>query len=125
MEYLDRGYGECLLRDANAAELVASSLHHFDGQRYALSDFVIMPNHVHLLVGLLGETGIEAQCKSWKSYSAREINLLLGRRGRFWQEESFDHLVRSPEQFERFQRYIAENPAKAGLGAGEFLYCPK
>ena len=121
MEYLDRGYGECVLRDPRLATMVVKSLRHFDGERYRLGDFVVMPNHVHLLVCLLGTTEIEAQCKSWKRYAATEINRALGKSGRFWQEESFDHLVRSVEQFQYLQRYIAENPAKAGLRAGEFL----
>jgi len=79
-----------------------------------------MPNHVHLLVGLLGDTEIVAQCKSWKKFTAREINRRLGQKGRFWQEESFDHLVRSPEQFEAIQRYIADNPRKARLRDTDF-----
>jgi type I restriction enzyme R subunit len=122
MDYLDRGYGERLLGQRPAAELVAAALRHFDGERYHLGNFVIMPTHVHLLVCLLGETAIEAQCTSWKHFSAGQINRLLGRRGRFWQEESFDHLVRSPEQFEYLERYIAENPERARLNAGEYLY---
>jgi putative transposase len=122
MKYLDRGYGACVLKQAPLAKIVADSLRHFDGQRYELGDFIVMPNHVHLLVCLLGETEIEAQCWSWKKYTATRINRALGQRGRFWQEESFDHLVRSPEQFEYLKRYIAENPLKAGLRPGECLY---
>jgi REP element-mobilizing transposase RayT len=122
MDYLDRGYGACVLRDQRAAELVAGALHHFDGDRYHLDDFIVMPNHVHLLVCLVGATEIEAQCHSWKKYSAGQINRLLGQSGRFWQEESFDHLVRSPEQFERLEQYIAENPEKAGLREGAYLH---
>jgi putative transposase len=75
-----------------------------------MGDFVVMPNHVHLIVGLLGETDIEAQCSSWKRFAATRINRELGTSGRFWQEESFDHLIRSAEQFESIQRYIADNP---------------
>jgi type I restriction enzyme R subunit len=121
MQYLDRGHGACALADPRVADEVARSLRHFDGQRYHLGDFVVMPNHVHLLVCLFGETEIEAQCRSWKKFSAHEINRLLNRRGRFWQEESFDHLVRSPAQFEHFQQYIADNPCRAGLQPGQFL----
>ena len=121
MEYLDRGYGACVLRDVRLAKLVAENLRHFDGDRYRLGDFVVMPNHVHVLACLLGTTEIERQCRSWKKYTAGKINQVLGRHGRFWQEESFDHLVRSPAQFEYLQLYIAENPAKAGLRAGEYL----
>jgi REP element-mobilizing transposase RayT len=122
MEYLDRGYGACVLRNSQAAELVAKTLRHFDGNRYELDSFVVMPNHVHVIAGLLRATEIEAQCQSWKRFSAGKINRLLGRSGRFWQAESFDHMIRSPDHFEYFQRYIAENPRQAHLRPGEFLY---
>ena len=121
MQYLDRGHGACPLRSADLAGIVAENLRHFDGIRYRLGDFVVMPNHVHLLACLIGETEIEKQCRSWKRYTAGKINQALGRQGRFWQEESFDHLVRSPGQFEYLQGYIAENPAKASLRPGAFL----
>jgi len=122
LEYLDRGLGECVFKRPQIAQIVADSLEHFDGTRYHMGDFVVMPNHVHLLVCLTGETDIGRQCYSWKKYTAGEINRRLGRRGRFWQEESFDHLVRSPEEFEALRRYIANNPAAAGLRPGEYLY---
>ena len=126
MDYLDRGYGSCVLRQPECSQEVASSLLHFDGARYHMGDFVVMPNHVHLLVGLIGETDLEKQCYSWKKFTAAKINRLLGRTGEFWQTESFDHLVRSPEQFEYFRSYIATNPEQAGLSRGEYhLYqCP-
>jgi putative transposase len=122
MEYLDRGLGECVLRKPAVAQIVEDNLRHFDGDRYQLGDFVVMPNHVHLLACLIGATEIEAQCTSWKHYTAGKINKAIGRQGRFWQEESFDHLVRSEEQFENLQKYIAENPRKAGLKVGEYLH---
>ena len=122
LDSLDKGYGACVLRGRACAEIVAKSLKHFDGTRYHLGDFVVMPNHVHLLVGLIGATEIERQCFSWKKFSAGEINKLQSHSGRFWQEESFDHLVRSAESFEGLQHYIANNGPKAGLRSDEFLY---
>ena len=120
---LDKGHGACVLRRAELNEIVAKCLRHFDGDRYHLGDFVIMPNHVHSIVCLLADTEIEAQCTSWKHYSALQINRVLNRGGRFWQEESFDHLIRSAEQFEAIQRYIANNPK--ALNRGEyFLHQP-
>ncbi len=83
-----------------------------------MGDFVVMPNHVHLLVCLIGEIDVLDQCYSWKRFSAGKINKTLGKSGRFWQEESFDHLVRSPEQLEAIQRYIATNPRR--LCQGEY-----
>jgi len=127
LDHLDRGHGECVLKRAELAQIVADSLLHFNGDRYRMGDFVVMPNHVHLLACLLGETEIEKQCYSWKKFTATQINRRLDRSGRFWQEESFDHLVRSPEHFEAFRRYIASNPSKANLRHGEYLYwqCPQ
>ena len=122
LTHLDKGHGECVLRRPELAKIVANSLWHFDGQRYQLGEFVVMPNHVHLLVALLGDTDIEAQCYSWKKFAATQINRVLGEKGRFWQEESFDHLVRSPEQFDCLRRYIAENGPKAGLRPGEYYH---
>jgi len=122
MECLDKGYGECVLRRPELAGIVVGSLRHFDGERYHLGDFVVMPNHVHLLVCLLGDTELQAQCYSWKKFAAGEINRSLGRKGRVWQEESFDHLVRSPDQLDYLRGYIADNPKKAGLREGEYHF---
>ncbi|REK18905.1 MAG: hypothetical protein DWQ37_03620 [Planctomycetota bacterium] len=122
MEYLDRGRGACPLSDTRLARLVAESLHHGDGTRYWLGAFVAMPNHVHVLVCLIGRTELAAQCRSWKKFSATAINRALGSRGRFWQSESFDHAVRSPEQFAYLQQYIAQNPKKARLAPGSYLH---
>jgi putative transposase len=122
LEYIDRGYGQCVLKRPELAEAVARSFRHFDGQRYHLGDFVVMPNHVHVLVCLLGDTELESLCYSWKKFTAGAINRVLGRKGRFWQEESFDHLVRTPEQFDYLRRYIANNSRYAALSAGEYLH---
>ena len=122
LEHLDKGHGECVLKRKELAQIVADSLWHFDGDRYHMGDFVVMPNHVHVLVCLLGTTDVEDQCFSWKKFMATNINRELKRKGRFWQEESFDHLVRSPEQFEYLRRYIAENGPKANLRGGEYLH---
>jgi type I restriction enzyme R subunit len=63
-----------------------------------------------------------AQCESWKHYTAAQINRQLSQKGRFWQQDAFDHLIRTEGQFEYLRRYIAGNPAKARLGIGEFLH---
>lgn len=121
-EFLDTCHGECVLRRPELAQIVSDSLMHFDGERYRVGDFVVMPNHVHLLAVFATAEAMRDQCRSWMHFTAREINQMLRRKGHFWQEEPFDHLVRSSEQFDYFRRYILENPAKARLGSGEFLY---
>ena len=95
---------------------MVAALH--DGQRrfhrYQLHAYVVMPNHVHLLVTpTVVATRWLAPLKGFTAYRANE---LLGRHGQaFWQDESYDHLVRSEAQFDRIQAYIEENPVKAGL----------
>jgi type I restriction enzyme R subunit len=90
-----------------------------------LLDFIVMPNHVHILVSFPDEQAMLAQCEGWKHYTATQINRRLKQRGRFWQQDAFDHLVRTEKQFEYLRRYIAENPAKAGLRPGEYVHYSK
>jgi type I restriction enzyme R subunit len=85
-----------------------------------MTDFVIMPNHAHLLAAFPTPEAMGDQCAAWRRYTARHINQRLQQRGEFWQDEGFDHLVRSPEHFEYYRRYIAENPIKAHLRPGEY-----
>ena len=70
-----------------------------------------MPNHVHAIVTPIAGYSISEILHSWKSYTANEIHRLLGRTGSLWQKESFDHIVRGPEQLERIERYIHDNPS--------------
>jgi putative transposase len=119
---LDACHGDCVLRRPELAKIVADSLSHFDDQRYALFDFVIMPNHIHLLASFANEDEMTDQCESWKHFTATRINRLLGRKSRFWQQDAFDHLVRTEEQFAYLRLYIADNPTKAKLRPGEFIH---
>ena len=121
-DFLDTCHGECVLRKPELANIVADALLHFDGERYRMGDFIVMPNHVHLLASFASEDSLVAQCDSWLHYSARHINLALGHEGKFWQQEPFDHLVRSPEQYAYLREYIRDNGAKARLPEGEYLY---
>jgi type I restriction enzyme R subunit len=121
-DFLDTCHGRCLLKRPELAQIVADALLHFDGQRYKMGDFVVMPNHVHLLAVFFSADGLKKQCNSWLHYTAVRIHQAIGEKGKFWQQEPFDHLVRSPEQYDYLRDYIAENPRKAGLRIGEFLY---
>jgi putative transposase len=122
---LDACHGECVLRRAELAHIVADSLHSFNGDRYQLFDYVVMPNHVHILASFPDEEAMLRQCESWKHYMATKINRLLRRKGRFWQQDAFDHLLRSEEQFNYLRRYIAANPARGGLPTGSFVHYSK
>jgi len=82
--------------------------------QYRLHAFVVMANHVHLLINPLRPIG--RLTNSLKGSSARECNRLLQRTGaHFWQDESFDHWVRTTIEFERILAYIEQNPVAAQL----------
>lgn len=110
---LDAGYGSCLFRDEKLRNILEETLMREDGVRYAMGDFVIMPNHVHLLVCMLGDNLLSEAVGAWKSISARKIG---GKS--IWMDEYFDHAVRNDADLNRFVRYIRENPRF--LKDGEF-----
>ena len=81
---------------------------------YHLHAYVVMPNHVHLLVTPV--VALRTLTKSLKGITAKRANALLALTGTpFWQEESYDHLVRDGRQFDKIRHYIEENPVRAGL----------
>jgi putative transposase len=112
---LDRAAsGPAWLREAAIAACVVHCIRDGEGREYDLKAFVVMPNHVHLLI----TPGIELAriTRRIKGGSARRANSILGRTGQaFWQDESFDHWVRDAREFERLKSYIERNPVKAGL----------
>ena len=109
--------GPTFLKQPAIAQLILASLE--CGARlghYQMHSFVIMPNHVHLL--LTPHVSVSKLLGSLKASTARRANLLLQRCGQpFWQDESYDHVVRSGDEFRRIQRYIENNPVTAGLAA--------
>ncbi|MGH2567499.1 MAG: transposase, partial [Bacteroidota bacterium] len=131
-------HGPTWLNDERIAKIVADSLHYWDGKRYTLLCYSIMPNHVHLLidirpekVGQVGNLSYTADDKaqqagnlsytlsrilhSIKRHTAREANKILNRAGPFWQHESYDHIIRDNDELERIIWYILDNSVKAGL----------
>lgn len=119
---LDQCHGACVLKNQANAAIVKDALLKFHGDRYLLSHFVVMPNHVHLLIAFPDDQTMLKQFEDWKRFIARMIHQRMGTSGRFWQQDGFDHLVRSEAQFHHFKNYIANNPKKAGLKSGEFIH---
>ena len=117
-EWLDQGAGSCLLRDAGNARIVADALLFFNGERYELASFVVMPNHVHVLFCPRGGHVIADILHSWKRFTAREINKRMGVGGKLWQEEYWDRLIRNERHYFKCADYIRRNPEKAGLKDG-------
>jgi putative transposase len=114
-DYLDRGAGSCILRQPECAEIVQNALRHFDGERYRLIAWCVMPNHVHVLFETFAGHPIGKVIHSWKTFTAREINKRLGQSGQLWQDDFFDTFMRNDEHQAAEACYIERNPVNAGL----------
>ena len=114
--YLDQGAGACHLRRTDIADIVASALMHFHEARYVLHEWVVMPNHVHVVVWPMPNHLLSDILKSWKQFTSRSAKKILGLgKGPFWQPESYDHWIRNDEEESRIRTYIRNNPVKANL----------
>ena len=107
--WLDAGYGACILQDSQVRGVVEDSLLHFNGERYILDAFVVMPNHVHALFAPMLGQNIAGIVKTWKSFSARRINALRGISGPLWQRNYWDTLIRNAKHHRRVRKYIFDN----------------
>ena len=110
--------GPVWLRDARVARVVAEALLYGESGRqfYQLKAWVVMPNHVHVLLN--PKTALPVITRWLKGSTSRQANLILGRTGEaFWQDESFDHRVRDEVELDRIARYVEHNPVSAGLAA--------
>lgn len=113
--YADEGHGMCYLRDERIARMVQEALLHFDGRRYRLLVWCIMPNHVHVLMETMEGHPLSAVVHSWKSFTAKEANRILNRGGSFWMEDYHDRFIRDASHMAKVREYIVQNPLKAGL----------
>jgi REP element-mobilizing transposase RayT len=114
-EHIDAGHGECYLRVPAIAAMIQNTLLYFDGSRYNLHAWVIMPNHVHALFTPAADFSLSGILHSWKSFTSKEANKILGRQGQFWEEDYFDRFIRDDDHFVAAKVYIENNPVKAGL----------
>lgn len=124
-------YGECHLKNEAVVKIIKEKLHEYDGDKYKLICYCIMPNHIHLLfdtsIQLVNETEflpdgtpqnymqLDKIMKRIKGASAVTANRILKRKGTFWQKDSYDHYVRNEKEYLRILFYILNNPVKAGL----------
>jgi|GEM_PF-542603 len=117
-KYLDAGHGACYLSDSQLADLVADAIQFFQGERYELPAWVVMPNHIHAVVWPMPGFTLSDILHSWKSFTSHEINKILPHKVvPFWQTESYEHLVRDAEDLHRCCHYVLMNPANAKLCA--------
>ena len=122
--YEDAGYGACFLRHPQIAKLIEDALLYFDGERYRLLAWCVMPNHVHSLFEMIAGYSLGGILHSLRSYTAKEANRILGRTGRFWDDDYFDRYIRDENHLQNAIDYIEQNPVKAGLvtGAAQWKY---
>lgn len=114
-KFLDRGCGACHLRDPRIGGIVENALLHFDGERYRLLAWCVMPNHVHVVIEMMPGFPLGKLVQSWKAFTAKEANRFLEHDGAFWQRDYFDRFIRDDAHFFRALEYIEQNPVKAGL----------
>jgi len=121
-EALDRGTGECHMKNPEIARVVADAITHFDGERYDLAAWCVMPNHVHLIIRPRNGHSLEKVLGGIKSFSAQRANKILGRSGSFWMTESYDHIIRDERDFYGQLDYLKGNPAKARLAGWKWIF---
>lgn len=115
---LDRADGFCPFKNKEAARCMMDFLESYDFEGLSFNHWVIMPNHLHLITAPVVCREIDVFLDAWyrfKSRSARAINQNLGCKGRFWQSSWYDRWIRSSNELEKWLRYLAQNPVKAGL----------
>lgn len=115
--WLDRGEGTAILLSAAVANIVQQTLLHFDGARYRLMAWCIMPNHVHAVMEPLDGFPVGSTVRGWKAISAASINRLNETSGPVWARDYFDRYARSESDLERIIGYVEHNPVAAGLVA--------
>ncbi len=113
--YEDAGHGSCVLRDPACAEIVQTAFLHFDGERYRLMEWCVMPNHVHVLIHCCFGTTLGEIVRSWKTFTARKINESHKTHGVLWAPDYFDRYIRDLDHLADARAYIRNNPVKAGL----------
>jgi REP element-mobilizing transposase RayT len=112
---LDRGQGSAFMLIPAIGSMVFNSLREFDRERYWLHTACVMPNHVHVVFRTAPGVALPDVMRTWKGYTACRANQILGRKGPFWQRESYDRLLRDQHEFDHANAYVLANPGKAGL----------
>ncbi len=108
--WLKIGYGGCVLSNAQCRQFVEEALFFNDKQTYHLHAFVIMPNHVHILLSPIGENSVVSIVSKLKRYSSRMIKQCVVTDGNVWQREMFDRMIRGEDDFAHKLAYIVNNP---------------
>ena len=113
--YIDRGYGSCIFQDFESAKIMAETLQNKNGILYDLYAWCIMPNHIHVLASLCQGNTLTKMVGAWKSVSAHLLNRRRHTMGRLWNEDYYNRIIRTGDDYARIKEYIWKNPDVAGL----------
>ena len=109
-KYLDAGHGACILKEMCLRKVLVETLEHNEGLDYELDAYVIMPNHVHLLLATIGDKPIQSIMNAIKKVSGHYICKLANLKAPLWQREYYDRLIRNAHHYEDVVAYIINNP---------------
>ena len=112
---LDSGFGSCVLQRDDVGSMVAQAIVQLEEMEHRVYAWVVMPNHVHLLIRTGAGMTLSRVIRSFKGFTANQAHKILGSRGVFWYPEHFDRYIRDDEHFRKVVDYIGMNPVKAGL----------
>jgi putative transposase len=107
-----RLYPDCPLLQPFERKIVAETLEHFEDSRYRLFAYVVMDDHVHVVIQPASKFTLEQIVHSWKSFSANRLQRESERVGVVWQQESFDRIVRDENEWLEKIQYVMNNPRK-------------
>ena len=110
LKNLDRGYGKCPFKSPQARHIVENAIAYYDGVLYDMLSYVLMPNHIHMLMLFRPNVNVQDAICRLKRYCGRNVNRLLNRQGPLWQREHFDRILRSPAHLDYCLAYIDNNP---------------
>jgi REP-associated tyrosine transposase len=116
------GAGQADLSDSER-DCIVAAIRHFDGPRYAMHAYVVMNDHVHVLVQPAGDHRLEDMLRSWKSFTANQLRQVFGRRGAVWQDEYFDRVIRTGTEYDQKRDYIIGNPRKRWPDVEAYRWC--
>ena len=116
-DFLDKGYGRCILKFPEIRRIVEEALLYYDDKNYCIHGGVIMPNHVHILISMLDEKNIDSTLGALKSFTAKKINANLGESGSIWIRDNYKRLIRNLEHYKVVKAYIKENPKSLPRGS--------
>ena len=121
-EWSDKGLGSCILRFQEVSSIVESTMKYRDGTIYELTDYVIMPNHIHVLVKMTDDVKVESILQEWKSVSSHRIRKLLGANWCGWMKNYHDRMIRNEEHLNNVISYIYSNYIHGGVKIGGKIY---